>query len=368
MERNGFRLFAILFLLAALLWIAVGASAAPQVFSPEPEYDFKTAMEGDSIKHNYIIQNKGDEALQITNVRSSCGCTAVTPAEKIIQPGGQTSVEVIFNTAGRVGKQSKYIYVQTNDPTSNVLKLTISGDVQKMPAPEVAVRPYSWNLQNLKIGETRSTTAYVMNLGDQPLEVIAIKPTRPGIQAKLLGPSTIAPGGRVNMEIHFSPDPQTSIIRDQISIETNDPKRKTYSFLIYGRIDFEASGLAVSVIGSHPGPETTTVDLHFHNKQNTPINVTIPDSAEPNKATVPPNAMRKFSAKVPTSKMNETQMSDPAGDIMGLLKLEISLPIKLTSKTPQAKSDAMATTGTLQPPPPPPPALVPPADAQAQTE
>ena len=42
------------------------------------EYDFGEVLEGDKVKHAYEITNTGKELLKIHDVRTSCGCTALT--------------------------------------------------------------------------------------------------------------------------------------------------------------------------------------------------------------------------------------------------------------------------------------------------
>jgi len=333
---------AILLLAISFLFLTLGVAEAPKISCPEPVWKFKKTMEGDKVKHSYKIQNKGTDVLQITDVRGSCGCTDVSATSKSVSPGGHTTVDVNFNTLGRYGKQTKYIYVKSNDPTTGVLKLTISGEVQKKPAPEIALRPYSWNIQSLKVGESRNTTVSIMNIGDQPLEIKSITTSRTSVRAKLLGPTTIAPAGRVNMEIFYTPDMESSIIRDQVNIESNDPKRKVYTFLLYGRIDYESSGLTVSVIGAQKDGDNSIIDLHFRNNQNYNITIKIPDAKEPNTAVVAGGALRKFSVIVPTKKIMETTpepaktpelkmpvvMPTPGMGDIGSLKIEFRLPIR----------------------------------------
>jgi len=334
--------YSILPLVVFFFFLTIWVTATPKISCPEPIWKFRKAMEGEKVKHSYKIQNKGTDILQINEVRGSCGCTDVRASSKSVSPGGETTIDVDFNTTGRYGKQTKYIYVKSNDPTTSVLRLTLSGEVQKKPAPEIALRPYSWNILGLKVGESRNTTVSIMNIGDRPLEIKSITTSRPAVRAKLLGPTAIAPAGRVNMEIFYTPDMETGVIRDHINIESNDPKRKVYTFLLYGRIDYESSGLTISVIGAQKEGDNSIIDLHFRNSQNNSITVKIPDAQEPNTAVVAGGALRKFSVIVPTKKIMETKtvpaktpelkmplvMPTPGIGDIGSLKIEVQLPIR----------------------------------------
>lgn len=49
---------------------SVFAGKGPEAVLPQPEYDFGTALEGNTVVHDFVIQNKGDEPLIIHRVRT----------------------------------------------------------------------------------------------------------------------------------------------------------------------------------------------------------------------------------------------------------------------------------------------------------
>ena len=50
--------------------IAATSHKEPSVFFPSAKYEFEPVAEGIVIRHNFIVQNKGDETLHINKVRS----------------------------------------------------------------------------------------------------------------------------------------------------------------------------------------------------------------------------------------------------------------------------------------------------------
>ena len=332
------------------LLVAGNVFAAPKILCEAPTWEFPTVKEGEKPEHIFKIKNTGDEVLEIKRVRASCGCTAAKPSTNSLKPGEEADINVAFNTAGRSGKQHKTVYVYTNDPKNSMLKLSITGEVEKKPAPRLIIRPPSWNLQTITFGEIKRYTATIMNTGNQPLEIKSIKPSRDSIKAKLLGPSTVAPGGSVNMELSCYADFVKPQIREKITIETNVPRRKISYLHIYGRIDLDAIDLSLSVLGIRQVGNDTEIDLHMQNSQPAPLTIKVPDAKEPNMATVPAESLKMLSIKVPNDKILESpqkesdkQMGNPLKD----LKIEISLP--LLSDETKAKSRANPDV----PPPPP---------------
>ena len=51
------------------------------------EYDFGDMKQGDKKEYTFNLTNDGKSDLQIRNVRSSCGCTAVAPSKKVVSAG-----------------------------------------------------------------------------------------------------------------------------------------------------------------------------------------------------------------------------------------------------------------------------------------
>ncbi len=104
------------------------ANAPVAVFS-EKQHDFGQMTQGDKKDHTFQLKNDGRSELIIRNVRSSCGCTAVAPAKKVIAPGESAPIKVTFNSRGKRGRQSKSITVITNDPKTPTSRLRVSCNV-----------------------------------------------------------------------------------------------------------------------------------------------------------------------------------------------------------------------------------------------
>ena len=54
-------------------WITAGLSAAlaePVAVAPEPSHTFPTVVEGNEVVHDFVIQNKGSDTLEIQKVKT----------------------------------------------------------------------------------------------------------------------------------------------------------------------------------------------------------------------------------------------------------------------------------------------------------
>lgn len=92
-------------------------------------YDFGEMKQGDKKEYTFELVNNGKRDLIIRNVRSSCGCTAVSPSKKVIAPGETAPIKVVFDSTGKKGRQSKTVTVITNDPKNSTTVLRISTNI-----------------------------------------------------------------------------------------------------------------------------------------------------------------------------------------------------------------------------------------------
>lgn len=94
----------------------------------EYEHDFGKVVEGEKIAFNFTFENNGDADLVLTSATTSCGCTVPKYDTKPIPPGGTGNLEVVFDSSGRNGMQTKTIAVKSNASTPIVL-LKITAEV-----------------------------------------------------------------------------------------------------------------------------------------------------------------------------------------------------------------------------------------------
>jgi hypothetical protein len=101
-------------------------------------YDFGIVPHGSIVRHTYKYRNIGEEALQVLDVRTSCGCTAAEPSKRKLEPGEAGEITVAFDTskkaAGKKQRWTNSIFFRTNDSNAKdggpgTTRLTLTGDV-----------------------------------------------------------------------------------------------------------------------------------------------------------------------------------------------------------------------------------------------
>jgi Protein of unknown function (DUF1573) len=87
---------------------------APKIVFESPKHDFGEINEGQIVSHTYKFKNKGTMPLEIIAVNVSCGCTVAEKPEKPIGIGKDGEIKVSFNSAGKVGINTKHVTVLSN--------------------------------------------------------------------------------------------------------------------------------------------------------------------------------------------------------------------------------------------------------------
>ena len=109
---------------------------APILFVEEPLKDMGTLVEGNLIRHTFLLTNKGGSPLIIDRVETDCSCTKVNH-DPLIQPNRNSYLRVALDTSGRAGTWTRTLRLFSNDPRSPETQLSIKAHILKA----VTVKP-----------------------------------------------------------------------------------------------------------------------------------------------------------------------------------------------------------------------------------
>lgn len=205
----------------------------PKANMKQTEFDFKNIKEGRIVDHNFTITNLGGDLLKITGVRATCGCTAANPDKSELKPGESTAIKVSFNSSGRSGPQTKFVYVSTNDPANNEIKLKITGNVVSSEnatvssnLPKIYFPETQYDFGTVKEGTVVSHTFKFVNKGKATLDISDIK-TSCGCTVASVSSKQIAPGKDGTMKIDLDTKNRQGKMSRTITITSNDPEEPT---------------------------------------------------------------------------------------------------------------------------------------------
>lgn len=91
-------------------------------------HDFGTVVAGTKVTYTFTFHNPGTGNLLISDVKPGCGCTVSKFRKEAIPPGGDGSIEIVFDSSDLYGYQLKTVDVVSN-ALRKVLILKISAEV-----------------------------------------------------------------------------------------------------------------------------------------------------------------------------------------------------------------------------------------------
>lgn len=222
------------FLAAAPQAAGSGAEQQPRLKFEAEKHDFGKVKQGQSVTYEFIFENQGDAPLFIEKVETSCGCTAALLSEKNIAPGKKGKIKSTFDTQGYGGRVTKYIFVESNDPSHPRVELAVTAEVQTPPAPKIELNTYTVDMGLCIEGEEPAARVQVRNIGEIELRVeIAHQDIAFIIDGKAaVFPVKIAAGKSVLLEVRFPPQVKMGQMRDYVLLRSNDPTRSTISLYL----------------------------------------------------------------------------------------------------------------------------------------
>jgi hypothetical protein len=109
-------------------------TAGPRISIEPAEHDFGPARQDQKLVYDFVVVNTGDQELSLLKIATSCGCTAALPAERVVPPGGSTTLTVTLETRKYKGVLERSVSVASNDKRQRVATVRVKAFVE-VPEP-----------------------------------------------------------------------------------------------------------------------------------------------------------------------------------------------------------------------------------------
>jgi hypothetical protein len=212
-------------LLLALLFFTAQAFAqhpattnAPRIVCDEPVYDYGVVDASTVVEHTFTIRNEGTLTLEISRVHASCGCTVASISSQSVPPGGESKIASRLSLQGRSGPQQKTIVIDSNDPQTPQLVLTLKGVV----GAAINVQPQQIVLPRVPPGST-PTANVILSSGDgAEYAVTAVESTSERLEAKV---NAIEERKTYRVDVAMKDPLDSGVFNATVVIRTDHPKR-----------------------------------------------------------------------------------------------------------------------------------------------
>ena len=206
------------------------AHAQPRAQVLQPDFQFGQIWDDVPVRHEFVIKNIGDQPLHIAQIQTTCGCLATNPGPRTVPPGEQTTIEITLRADRMQGPISKRTNVICNDPTQQVVPLTMSGTVRQA----FTLDPVFVNFPELNRDQPTVATFTLTNHLPEPLVISNITSTSPLVTATF---KPIEPGKKVEFTVTVPPYTEIQPLNGLLSFSTGItiPGRDTYQVRYSGQ-------------------------------------------------------------------------------------------------------------------------------------
>lgn len=236
----------------------------PVITFEEIVHDAGESWEGDAVSHVFTFTNTGNAVLEITRVRSGCGCTASNLSSDRIAPGQSGEIRVSFNTRGYRGRKSQYVYVTSNAPASPTLRLTLATTVKTLAA---------FSPRHLQFGRVMEGRAEVREISlvfdGEPAAVREIS-----VEPNLFSARILESGeaGRIPIEVSISPEAPPGQHRGTLTARLDHPRFPSLTARLHAVVEEAVQFSPRTLSFNRAEQESGTVkEIRIVNKGEKPI-------------------------------------------------------------------------------------------------
>jgi hypothetical protein len=259
------------------------------------DFDFGKVDAGTLVKHEFIFTNTGDQTLEVTTVRPSCGCTTAGEWDKKVEPGMTGKIPVQFNSTAYGGEVHKSIFVECNDSTKSNLTLTLNGTVWKLFNVTPAYAMFSLKPEQQGIV---TQAVKIINNTDQPATVSDPTCGNPTFKMEV---KTLQEGKEYELRVTADASSISGTMSAPITLKTTSPKMPQLTVLAYAMMPpLLAANPPQITLPAGPLPKAAQFTVTIQNNGVNPVTLSEPKvNAEGVEAQVAENLPgRQFSLTV----------------------------------------------------------------------
>ncbi|HOW64197.1 MAG TPA: DUF1573 domain-containing protein [Candidatus Paceibacterota bacterium] len=227
------------------------AATSPAIPTPRIQFASVTnnldkIVGGQIVKCEFVFTNTGNRTLEVTDVRSSCGCTTAGDWSRKVEPGQTGTIPIQFDSTDFDGPVSKAILISCNDPHQSRVSLRLMGKVWW----PIKVTPKSVYMTVTTDGPASAPKVVkITNMLDQPITLSAPESTNQQIKAEL---KTIQEGKEFQLLVHAEPASATENLRSLIHIKTSSTEMPLLSVKAFALVQ-DAITVLPAMVALPPG-------------------------------------------------------------------------------------------------------------------
>jgi hypothetical protein len=220
------------FWLAATLISTANADDWATALVQTTKIDFGVIATGSEAKKLVEIKNIYNQTVRISNVKTTCGCSAAAVGKTTIEPGGTTTVQVKMNTLKFRKKKDSNLIIRFDAPRFAEIRIPIRAYIRS----DVVFDPGMIRFNNVNQGQEAISAVTIRYAGRPDWDIVGVKVDNPLLSV------VCQPGQRAsdrmdyNLTVKLDSRAEAGRIRDLITIVTNDKANPYVPLMVEGTV------------------------------------------------------------------------------------------------------------------------------------
>ncbi|MEP0847948.1 MAG: DUF1573 domain-containing protein [Phycisphaerae bacterium] len=280
-----------------LLCVPAAAAGGPKLSLSASSWDFGTRWQGQPTETRLELKNVGDAELQLTDVRTDCGCTAAKPTRNTLPPGEACDLVIQYDTFRPDEIVRKRVHILTNEPGQPPRTIEVTGRVR----PVVRMEPADG--LNFDVVSGRTAVSRSVELHNEYSQPLALKVDQhpPGISLSL---EELEPGQRWRLTAATVPPLNDGSIKKIAALQTGNSEVAEVRFQILGVVRDRVVVLPPQIVVGDRAPAAGTRPIRVLPRGGQPLRIVSVQSSDPHITTrilPPPETQGSRSASAPIS-------------------------------------------------------------------
>lgn len=235
---------------AALLLMLVAPSSgfgqdwAKKMFD-HTSHNFGTVARGAKVEHTFTLENQYEEDMQISEVRSTCGCTATKISKRTLKKWEKAEIIAEVDTRGFFGRKDSTLTVVFGGQFPAEVQLHVHAYIRS----DIVVQPGSVQFGSVAEGTAAVRKVTISYAGRPNWEIKKVETGNPHLEANAVKAARL-PVGQVtyNLVVNLKAGAPAGYIRDFLILVTNDRRPQ------HSRVPLAVEGVVAPAITVRPSP------------------------------------------------------------------------------------------------------------------
>ena len=208
-------------------------------------YNFGTVARGAKVEHTFTLENIYEEDMQISEVRSTCGCTATKIGKRRLKKWEKGEIVTEVDTRGFYGRKDSTLTVVFGGQFPAEVQLHVHAYIRS----DIVVQPGSVQFGSVAEGTAAVQKVTISYAGRRNWEIKKVETGNPHLEANAVKAAR-SPVGQVTYDlvVKLKADAPAGYVRDFLILVTNDRRPQ------YSRVPLAVEGVVVPAVTVRPSP------------------------------------------------------------------------------------------------------------------